>query len=143
MMASLLFYRKFTKSLHSIGFETNPFNPCVANRIVNGKQQTILYHVNNCEMSHVNSRANNELIDWLQDNYESIFNDGSGKMKVHRRKVHDFIGMKLDFTTPGQVEVIMLDYVQEILDAYNKVTPNDGGFKTTAAPKDLFVTDKD
>jgi hypothetical protein len=37
----------------------------------------------------------------------------------------------------------MLDYVQEILDAYNKVAPNDGGFKTTIAPKDLFVTNED
>ena len=143
MMASLLFYRKFTESLHSIGFETNPYDPCVANRMVNGKQQTVLYHVDDCKVSHVDSRANDEFIDWLRENYESIFEDGSGKMKVHRGKVHDFIGMKLDFTTKGQVQVSMLDYIQEILDTYDKVEPKDGGTKTTAAPKNLFVVNED
>jgi hypothetical protein len=32
MVASLLYYRKFTKSLTEIGFELNPYNPCVANK---------------------------------------------------------------------------------------------------------------
>ena len=143
MKASLLFYRKFTKSIKSIGFEINPYDPCVANRIVRGKQQTILFHVDDNKISHVDSEVNDELIDWLRENYESIFEDGSGKMKVCRGKVHDFLGMKLDFTTPRQVKVTMFEYVQEILDAYNKIDPKDTGLKTTAAPKDLFVVDED
>ena len=38
MMASLLYYRKFCKSLISIGFEFNPHDPCVANKIIKGQQ---------------------------------------------------------------------------------------------------------
>ena len=63
MIASLLFYKKFTKSLISIGFEVNPYDPCVANRIVNGTQQTILFHVDDCKLSHVDASANDELIE--------------------------------------------------------------------------------
>jgi hypothetical protein len=36
--SSLLYYRKFCKDIESIGVEVNPCDPCVANRIVNGKQ---------------------------------------------------------------------------------------------------------
>ena len=36
MVASLLYYRKFVKSLTDIGFVLNPYNPCVANKIIGG-----------------------------------------------------------------------------------------------------------
>jgi hypothetical protein len=38
MVASLLYYRKFTKSLTEIGFELNPYDPCVANKTIEGNQ---------------------------------------------------------------------------------------------------------
>jgi hypothetical protein len=33
--ADLLFYQRFVKDLRSIGFELNPYNPCVANKSCN------------------------------------------------------------------------------------------------------------
>ena len=30
----------------------NPYDPCVANRLVNGLQQSILFHVDDCKLSH-------------------------------------------------------------------------------------------
>jgi len=37
MVAALLYYKKFVKSLKSKGFKLNPYDPCVANKIVEGK----------------------------------------------------------------------------------------------------------
>jgi len=88
MVASLLYYRKFAKSLKNDGFTFNPYDPCVANKIVNGKQMTILFHVDDCKLSHVDSRQNDRMIETLRNEYESIFEDGSGKMTVSRGKVH-------------------------------------------------------
>ena len=45
MVASLLFYENFTDNLKSKGFSMNPYDPCVWNKIVNGKQLTIVFHV--------------------------------------------------------------------------------------------------
>jgi hypothetical protein len=36
MVASLLYYKKFTKSLINYSFEFNPYNPCVANKMIEG-----------------------------------------------------------------------------------------------------------
>ena len=44
--ASLLWYRKFRADLEGIDFEFNAYDPCVAVRYVNNKQQTIQFHVN-------------------------------------------------------------------------------------------------
>jgi hypothetical protein len=37
MVASLLYYKKFVKSLRSKRFKLNPYNPCVANKQVDGE----------------------------------------------------------------------------------------------------------
>ena len=107
MVASLLYYRKFTKSLTGIGFELNPYDPCVANKMIDGKQMTICFHVDDCKLSHRKSRVMDDMIQWLRQEYESIFKDGSRKMTVSRGKVHKYLGMTLDYTVSGQVKITM------------------------------------
>ena len=36
LKSALLFYRKLRGDLESMGFKINPYNPCVANMIING-----------------------------------------------------------------------------------------------------------
>jgi hypothetical protein len=143
MVASLLYYHKFTKSLTSVGFEINPYDPCVANKIVDGTQMTICFHVDDCKLSHCSSRANDNMIDWLHQKYEGIFEDGSGEMTVSRGRVHKYLGMTLDYTVHRQVNISMFDYVDEIINAFDKAEPKGGSTKSSAAPDDLFKVDKD
>jgi len=42
MMSSLLYYLKFREDLEGIGFLVNPYDPCVANRIVKDRQHTVI-----------------------------------------------------------------------------------------------------
>ena len=64
-------------------------------------------------------------------------------MQVNRRKVHKYLGMTLDFTTVGQVNITMLDYIDEILDAFEKSDPTGGGTKSSAAPPIIFKFNED
>jgi len=98
MLASLLYYRKFVKSLTDIGFELNPYNPCIANKMIEGSQATVCFHMDDCKLSHLKSWVNDKIIKYLCQKYESIFEDGSGKMKVSRGKIHSYLGMMLDYT---------------------------------------------
>ena len=131
------------KSLTSIGFEINLYDPCVANKMIEGKQQTLCFHVDDCKLSHVSSLVNDRMIEWLHQEYESIFEDGSGKMMVSRGKVHTYLGMTLDYSMRGQVIVTMYDYIQEILEAFDKAEPKGMGTKSSAAPNNLFKVNKD
>ena len=68
LAAALLFYKKLKKDLESIGFKTNPYDPCVANRMVNGSQHTVCWHVDDLKSSHVDPEVNNKFIQWLEKN---------------------------------------------------------------------------
>ena len=45
LRAALLFYKRLRRWLEDAGFEVNPYDPCVANKIINGTQMTICCHV--------------------------------------------------------------------------------------------------
>ena len=76
MVAALLYYKKFVKSLVKKGFALNPYDGCVANKTANGKQVTICFHIDDCKILHVSTIVVDEAIGWLQTKYESIFKDG-------------------------------------------------------------------
>ena len=65
MVAALLYYKKFVKSLTKHGFKLNPYDGCVANKIVKGKQITICFHVEDCKISHKYSKVVDETIKWI------------------------------------------------------------------------------
>jgi hypothetical protein len=83
------------------------------------------------------------MIEYLRQEYESIFEDRSGAMTVRRGKLHKYLVMTLDYSVRGQVKIKMLKYVNEILTAFDKAEPKGGGTKTSAAPDSLFKVDKD
>ena len=52
LRAALLFYKKLCSDLEDMEFEVNPYDPCVANKIINGTQCTICWHVDDLKISH-------------------------------------------------------------------------------------------
>jgi hypothetical protein len=66
MAASLLYYRKFVKSLMDVGFIINPYDPCVANKIIEGKQMTNCFHVDYCKLSHRKKKVIDTMIEYLR-----------------------------------------------------------------------------
>ena len=52
MKVALLYYEYFVHDIMAIGFKLNPYDPCVANKIVHGKQLTIAWHVDDLKVSH-------------------------------------------------------------------------------------------
>ena len=52
LRAVLLFYKRLRSTLEDMGFEVNPYNPCVANMMVDGGQITVCWHVDVLKISH-------------------------------------------------------------------------------------------
>jgi hypothetical protein len=120
----------------------NPYDPCVASKMIEGDQLTICFHVDDCKLSHRKTKVIDSMIEYLRQEYESIFENGSGAMMVSRGKIHNFLGMTLDYTVRGQVKITMFNYVDEILTAFDKAEPKDVVTKTSAAPDSLFKVDE-
>jgi hypothetical protein len=115
LISSILYYKKFRKDIESIGFEVNPYNICVANRKVNGKQQTVTWHVDDLKLSHVDSRVNNNFAHSCEKTHGS---DDLGHVKVVRGKTHNYLGMILDFTDNGAMKVDMIYYIKGMLEDF-------------------------
>ena len=72
LVSAMLFYHKLTKALLSHGFEMNPYDLCVANKMVNGKQLTICWHVDDLKSSHIDPKVNDEFLQWIKDMFGQL-----------------------------------------------------------------------
>ena len=110
LIAALLWYNKFKLKLEGHGFIFNPYDPCVANKTVNDKQQTIIFHVDDIKSSHVDPQVNDEFEAWLNQEFGE-----HGLVTTKRGLVHDYLGMKLNYSIKGEVQIDMQDYVIKML----------------------------
>jgi hypothetical protein len=139
LRAALLFWQKLSAALESWGFDINPYDPCVANKIINGKQCTIVWHVDDLFMSHESYDVLTDVINQI----DSEFGEGSSlgyPLTVNREKTHDYLGMLLDFSEDGKVKINMQRYVKDILSDMPEFFI---GTATTPATNNLFVIRKD
>ena len=67
MVASLLYYCKFFKTLKLEKFKINPYYPCVDNPLLNGLQQYILFCVYPCKLIHKDPKVNDSSIVVLRE----------------------------------------------------------------------------
>ena len=130
LVAALLWYKKVRADLETIGFKFNPYDACVANRIVKGKQHTIRFHVDDLMSSHVDQKVNKDFLKWLNKKYGK-----HGEVKATFGKKHDYLGMMFDFSEKGKVKIDMIDYVKSMVEDFP--TKIKGSDKTPAAI-DLF-----
>jgi hypothetical protein len=128
----------FVKSLTDINFVINPCDPCVVNKKIEGEHITICFHVDDGRLRHCKTKVMDSMIEYLRQEYDSILEDGSGAIMVSRCKIHKYLGMTLDYTVRGQVNITMFDYIDEIITAFDKAEPKGGGTKSSAAPDSLF-----
>jgi Reverse transcriptase (RNA-dependent DNA polymerase) len=110
LQAALLFWEKLSALLVSWGFELNPYDTCVANKHINGSICTILWHVDDLKISHVDPAVVDEIIAQLSDEFGCV-----APLSVHRGKQHDYLGMQLDFSTPSKIRITMIDYIKKFL----------------------------
>jgi hypothetical protein len=124
MVASLLFFKNFVTSLKKRGFEMNPYDAYVANKAVDGEVLTFCFHVDDNKISHVSSKVVDATIEWLQEEYKVIFYDGLVAMKVHRGKVHEYLGMIMDFSIKGEVHITMPKHLDNAVETFKNAQVN-------------------
>ena len=137
LQAALLFWKDMSKFLvKELGFIVNPYDWCVINKTINGKQCTIGWHVDDLKISHVDSDVVEGIIQALDDRFGK-----EALLVVHRGRVQEYLGMVIDFTVTGKVSFSMPKYVEELLsEAPEEIMK---GSSTTPAASHLFQTNPD
>lgn len=108
-------------------------DPCVANKVVEGKQQTVQFHVNDFILSHADKKINNKFLKWLNCKYRV-----HSQVTSTRGEEHEHSGMKFAFRD-GKFSVNVTGKVKEILDKFLIKFKDDKSKKVTMpASGDMF-----
>ena len=78
----------------------NPCDPCAATKHMAGNQMTMVWHVDDLKVSHVGSKAVDQFVEWVET---KCGDPKIGKVKSKRGKLHECLGMALDYGTPQDV----------------------------------------
>ena len=109
LKAARLFWEMLSKVLtEDWGFTINAYDACVANKIINGKQMTIVWHVDDMKISHEDPEV---IKQFINDQLKPRFGKTS-PLTVSDEVREEYIGMTFDHTHDGKIEVSMHDYVE-------------------------------
>jgi hypothetical protein len=131
-----LFYNHLSKTIEGLGFTRNPYDICVFNRTIDGKQQTVCFYVDDLFCTCADPALNDRLRDELDAIYPNL--------KVHRGDKHDYLGMEMTFDRVKKtVDISMSKYVKELVTAHPPtVSKKKKNPPSSPSNDDLFAIDE-
>ena len=64
--SALQWYKLYSETLMEKGFKLNSYDRCFVNKLVNGKQCTLVWYVGDSNVSHMKSKVVEDLINVLR-----------------------------------------------------------------------------
>jgi hypothetical protein len=108
LQSALLWYNFFARTFKEMGFELNPYDPCGANKMIEGWQSTITWYVDDSKISHAKSSVVTDVIAQIKEQFE--------KMTVTRGKHHIIlVGMDIVNKGDGNLSIGMQEYFKEAI----------------------------
>ena len=107
VQSARLWFEKLRDTLESIGFVSNPYDLCVFNKIVDGHQCTICFHVDDLLITC----GSDTVIDGIVKDLGKTF----AGVSVTRGDIHSYLGMGITISTIG-IFVDMNGYLKKIIE---------------------------
>ena len=126
--SALIWYELYVSVLGNLGFELNQYDRCVANKMVNGNQCTIVWYVDDNKISHREQEVVDEILEIMTKHF--------GEMTVTKGHVHEFLGFKFTLHK-DKIEIDMKDQINEAIEMF--MDDVNQTVSTPAAPN-LFQT---
>jgi len=99
VQSAKLWYEHLSGSLFDMGFECNPLDNCVFNKVVDGKQCTICLHVDDLLVTCENDEIIESVHGQLRQRYKDV--------KIQHGQKVSYLGMTLNFDVSGEVKCNM------------------------------------
>ena len=135
LRAARLFWEKLTAVIKSWGYTINPYDACVANKMIEGSQCTITWHIDDLKISHKKKSVVDGVIQQIKETFGQL-----GEISISRGKRHDYLGMYLDFSEP---EKLIVDMRSSIHGMIEEMPREFKGRAQTPAASHLFHVNED
>ena len=130
--SALLWYNLYADTLKDMGFKLNPYDRCIANKNINGKQCTIAWYVDDNFVSHADSKVVDDIIKIMCEKF--------GDLTVTRGNKHTFLGINFEFMDNGKLQIHMIDQLKEAIELFGE---NVEGVVSLSAAKGLRDVDEE
>ena len=130
--SALQWYMLYKGTLEKENFVLNPYDFCVANKVINGKQCTLTWYVDDNKLSHVEPSVVDSVLNMIKVHF--------GEITITRGKSHDFLGMSIVLRDDKKIEIDMADQLREAIEAFGEKIDNSA---VNPAKSDLFYVDED
>ena len=136
LCAARLFWQKLSKQLIDVwGFTPNKYDDCMVNKTINGHQMTVVWHVDDLKVSHIDVEEVDKFIKQMEEAFGA-----DAPLSVSCGKIHNYLGMNLDFRKKGEVQINMEHYIDMMLqDALKDME----GISNMPAAAHLFKTNSE
>jgi hypothetical protein len=128
--SALLWYELYVKILKGMGFVLNPYDRCVANKMINGKQCTIAWYVDNNKILHEDPSVVMSILEKVKQHFRDLV--------ISRGEEHNLLGMRIIMDRKNKRVIInMKDQIKEAIEMFGEDV--DAGV-SSPANKNLFNT---
>ena len=125
VQSALLWYQTYSSCLTDMGFVLNPYDPCVANAIIDGSQCTVCWYVDDNKISHKDKRVVENVVKQIEDRF--------GKMTQTGGEELEFLGMNIKHRN-GKIEIGMKKHIKRAMELFpEEIT------KTAATPAKSYL----
>ena len=136
LLGAILFYEKLSKQLVDWGYEPKCYDRCTFNKMDDGNQITIQFHVGDLKILHTKQAV----VDSVLSDLNKQFGTTRKPLAATIGLIHDYLDITIDYSGKGMVIFTMYDYLEDILDEM----PGDmKGTSPTPASGNLSDVDED
>jgi len=105
--SALLWHSLYTEVLEKEGFKLNPYDRCVANKVINGKQCTLAWYVDDNILSHNDSKVVDQILKTIESELPGLV--------IERGRKLNYLGMELDFFEKGKMKLGTVQYLTNMI----------------------------
>ena len=134
LLGAIIFYNKLKEVLEGLGFKVNDYDKCSFNKMVEGVQCTIQFHMDDLKLWCIHQEVLYDIIKELN----KVFGQDGLKLSVIYGAINNYLGTTMNWSNIGRVRFAMYNFLEDILEE----TPSDyNGEDTIPAIKSLFQVD--
>ena len=108
--SALLWYSLYVGVLQDEGFVVNPYDKCVANKMIDGKQCTLGWYVDDNKLSHVDPKVVDDILAMVEGYFPGLV--------VERGEALNFLGMELKFIGNKKVSIGTVKYIKDMAEEF-------------------------
>ena len=105
LLRAIIFYTKLSKHLTDHDFVQNEYDMCTFNKMVNGEQISVQFHVDDLKVLHKDHAVLDDFLDDLRSEFGQ-----EDELTENKWLFHKYLGITIDYSITGKIVFTMFNF---------------------------------